>query len=149
MTNDGTAVISRVAAKLLSFGKVERAKVPVNVYSTLYEEFSDEVDDTPQVAVLSVSGMQIYEVPGDEAKEREWMAMIGANKSVAVHMVGKLKTTVQMVAIPFVLYNGQLSGRIDTHLWGTVLIMGASILTIWSMIYYMQKALPEIRARVK
>ncbi len=69
-------VISRVAAKLLSFGKVERAKVPVNVYSTLYEEFSDEVDDTPQVAVLSVSGMQIYEVPGDEAKEREWMAMI-------------------------------------------------------------------------
>ncbi|MEY3428779.1 MAG: hypothetical protein RIS72_1217, partial [Pseudomonadota bacterium] len=25
----------------------------------------------------------------------------------------------------------------------------AAILTIWSMIYYMQKALPEIRARVK
>ena len=31
---------------------------------------------------------------------REWMAQIGAGKSVAVHMVGKLKTTVQMVAIP-------------------------------------------------
>jgi len=25
----------------------------------------------------------------------------------------------------------------------------AAILTIWSMVYYMQKALPEIRARVK
>ncbi|MFX5574707.1 CDP-alcohol phosphatidyltransferase family protein, partial [Acinetobacter baumannii] len=31
---------------------------------------------------------------------REWMAQIGASRSVAVHMVGKLKTTVQMVAIP-------------------------------------------------
>jgi CDP-diacylglycerol--glycerol-3-phosphate 3-phosphatidyltransferase len=80
---------------------------------------------------------------------REWMAQIGAGKSVAVHMVGKLKTTVQMVAIPFLLFNGQLFGVIDTHLWGTGLIWIASILTIWSMVYYMQKALPEIRARVK
>src|SRR6266536_6452258 len=32
---------------------------------------------------------------------REWMAQIGASKSVAVHMLGKLKTTVQMIAIPF------------------------------------------------
>jgi cardiolipin synthase len=45
---------------------------------------------------------------------REWMAQIGAGKSVAVHMVGKLKTTVQMVAIPFLLYNGTLFGVIDT-----------------------------------
>ena len=52
-------------------------------------------------------------------------------------------------ALPFLLFNGQLFGVIDTHLWGTVLIWIASILTIWSMIYYMQKALPEIRARVK
>ena len=80
---------------------------------------------------------------------REWMAQIGASKSVAVHFVGKLKTTVQMVAIPFLLFNGQLFGVIDTHVWGTGLIWIASILTIWSMIYYMQKALPEIRARVK
>ena len=80
---------------------------------------------------------------------REWMAQIGASKSVAVHFVGKLKTSVQMVAIPFLLFNGQLFGVIDTHVWGTGLIWIASILTIWSMIYYMQKALPEIRARVK
>ena len=51
---------------------------------------------------------------------REWMAQIGASRSVAVHMLGKLKTTVQMVAIPFLLFNGQLFGVIDTHLWGTV-----------------------------
>ena len=80
---------------------------------------------------------------------REWMAQIGAGKSVAVHMVGKLKTTVQMVAIPFLLYDGVLFGVIDTRIWGAVLIVVAAILTIWSMVYYMQKALPEIRARVK
>jgi len=78
---------------------------------------------------------------------REWMARIGASKSVAVHMVGKLKTTVQMVAIPFLLYDGKVAG-IDTGVWGTWLIWGAAVLTVWSMIYYLQKALPEIRARV-
>jgi len=80
---------------------------------------------------------------------REWMAQIGASKSVAVHMVGKVKTTVQMVAIPFLLYNGTLFGLIDTRRWGAVLIVVAAVLTVWSMVYYMQKALPEIRARVK
>lgn len=80
---------------------------------------------------------------------REWMAQIGASKSVAVHMLGKLKTTAQMVAIPFLLYDGVLFGVIDTGTWGTWLIWIAAILTVWSMIYYLQKALPEIRRRVK
>lgn len=80
---------------------------------------------------------------------REWMAMIGATKSVAVHMVGKLKTTVQMVAIPFLLYDGVLLGLLDTRAWGTVLIWLAAVLTVWSMVYYLQKALPEIRARMR
>ncbi len=78
---------------------------------------------------------------------REWMAQIGASRSVAVHMLGKLKTVVQMIAIPFLLYDERLFGVIDTALWGTVLIWIAAVLTIWSMIYYLQKALPEIRAR--
>lgn len=80
---------------------------------------------------------------------REWMAQIGASKSVAVHMLGKVKTVVQMVAIPFLLYDGQLFGLIDTGVWGTWLIWVAAVLTVWSMVYYLQKALPEIRKRVK
>jgi cardiolipin synthase len=80
---------------------------------------------------------------------REWMAQIGAGKSVAVHMVGKLKTTVQMVAIPFLLFDGLLLGLIDTRVWGAVLIWAAAVLTVWSMVYYMRKALPEIRAHAK
>jgi CDP-diacylglycerol--glycerol-3-phosphate 3-phosphatidyltransferase len=80
---------------------------------------------------------------------REWMAQIGASRSVAVHMLGKLKTTAQMVAIPFLLYDGDLFDVIDTRLWGTWLIWISAILTVWSMVYYLQKALPEIRRRVK
>ncbi len=80
---------------------------------------------------------------------REWMAQIGAAKSVAVHMIGKLKTVGQMVAIPFLLFDGKLFGLIDTHVWGTWLIWIAAVLTVWSMVYYLQKAIPEIRARVK
>ena len=80
---------------------------------------------------------------------REWMAQIGASKSVAVHMIGKLKTVAQMVAIPFLLFDGRLFGVIDTHAWGVWLIWAAAILTVWSMVYYLQKALPEIRARAK
>ncbi len=78
---------------------------------------------------------------------REWMAIIGATKSVAVHMVGKAKTMVQMIAIPFLLFNGKVFGVVDTHVWGTWLIWISAVLTIWSMVYYLQKALPEIRAR--
>jgi cardiolipin synthase (CMP-forming) len=80
---------------------------------------------------------------------REWMAQIGASRSVAVHMLGKVKTTVQMVAIPFLLYDGPLFGLIDTRIWGTALIWIAAVLTVWSMVYYLQRALPEIRAKVK
>ena len=80
---------------------------------------------------------------------REWMANIGASKSVAVHMVGKLKTAVQMVAIPFLLYDGVLLERIDARWWGNLLIWVAAVLTVWSMVYYLRKALPEIRARVQ
>ena len=80
---------------------------------------------------------------------REWMAQIGASKSVAVHMIGKLKTVVQMVAIPFLLFDGILFGVIDTRLWGVWLIWLAAVMTVWSMVYYLQKALPEIRARVR
>jgi CDP-diacylglycerol--glycerol-3-phosphate 3-phosphatidyltransferase len=80
---------------------------------------------------------------------REWMAQIGASRSVAVHMIGKLKTTAQMVAIPFLLFDGDVLGLIDTRVWGVWLIWIAAVLTVWSMVYYLQKALPEIRSRVK
>ncbi|MEX3958067.1 CDP-diacylglycerol--glycerol-3-phosphate 3-phosphatidyltransferase [Trinickia sp. EG282A] len=83
---------------------------------------------------------------------REWMAHIGAAKSVAVNRLGKFKTVCQMIAIPMLLYYGPLPlvpGRfvIDTRVWGGWLIYVAAILTVWSMLYYMKLAWPEIRQR--
>jgi cardiolipin synthase len=78
---------------------------------------------------------------------REWMAQIGASKSVAVSSLGKIKTTAQMVAIPMLLFNEPLFGLIDTHFWGVLLLCVAAVLTVWSMFYYLQKAWPLIKER--
>src|SRR5471032_2224686 len=53
---------------------------------------------------------------------REWMAQIGASKSVAVNSLGKFKTVCHMVAIPMLLFYGTLriAGTpliIDTRVW--------------------------------
>jgi CDP-diacylglycerol--glycerol-3-phosphate 3-phosphatidyltransferase len=68
---------------------------------------------------------------------------------VAVHLLGKLKTTSQMVAIPFLLYDGLLFDFLDTRKIGVILIWISAVLTVWSMVYYLQKALPVIRQHVK
>jgi cardiolipin synthase len=74
---------------------------------------------------------------------REWMARIGAHRSVAVSMIGKIKTTAQMVAIPMLLYYAPLSG-IDIFEIGVWLIYIAAVLTLWSMGYYMRMAWPHL-----
>ena len=82
---------------------------------------------------------------------REWMAQIGASKSVAVNSLGKFKTACQMVAIPMLLlYETVPLGAglsINARVWGDWLIYLAAILTIWSMLYYMKLAWPQIRER--
>jgi CDP-diacylglycerol--glycerol-3-phosphate 3-phosphatidyltransferase len=77
---------------------------------------------------------------------REWMAKIGAARSVAVSFIGKLKTTAQMVAIPLLLFHDPL-GPLDPQGLGTWLIYAAALLTLWSMAYYLRKAWPAILAR--
>ncbi|MBL8395289.1 MAG: CDP-diacylglycerol--glycerol-3-phosphate 3-phosphatidyltransferase [Candidatus Accumulibacter sp.] len=74
---------------------------------------------------------------------REWMARIGAHRSVAVSMIGKIKTTAQMVAIPLLLFYAPLHG-IDLFEVGTWLIYVAAVLTLWSMGYYMRMAWPHL-----
>ncbi|QSI75755.1 CDP-diacylglycerol--glycerol-3-phosphate 3-phosphatidyltransferase [Niveibacterium microcysteis] len=70
---------------------------------------------------------------------REWMAQVGASRSVAVSFIGKLKTTAQMIAIPVLLYDGTLLG-FHVRQTGTVLIWVAAVLTLWSMGYYLKRA---------
>ncbi|MCW5576356.1 MAG: CDP-diacylglycerol--glycerol-3-phosphate 3-phosphatidyltransferase [Burkholderiales bacterium] len=70
---------------------------------------------------------------------REWMASIGRGKSVAVSMVGKVKTAAQMIAIPMLLYHDRIGG-FDPDYWGTWLIWVAALLTLISMGYYLKMA---------
>jgi len=77
---------------------------------------------------------------------REWMARVGASASVAVAFIGKLKTVAQMTAIPLLLYNAPLHS-VETRPLGIVLIYVAALLTLWSMGYYLRKALPLLQER--
>ncbi len=74
---------------------------------------------------------------------REWMASIGAQASVAVSVIGKFKTAFQMLAILLLLFHENVLG-LDIQRIGTWLIWMASILTLWSMIYYLHRAIPEV-----
>ena len=77
---------------------------------------------------------------------REWMAEMGQRASVTVSYIGKVKTTVQMIALILLL-----AFRPDQSLWGVlgfVLLYGAAILTIWSMIIYILIAWPELTKKV-
>ena len=74
---------------------------------------------------------------------REWMASIGARGSVAVSMIGKLKTVAQMVAILLLLFHETFLG-LDTQQIGTWLIWLAAVLTLWSMAYYLRQAAQEV-----
>jgi len=81
---------------------------------------------------------------------REWMAKIGAARNVAVSMLGKIKTTAQMLAIPLLLYYAPLPfvpKSWKTPVLGSFLLWFAALMTLWSMGYYLYKALPEISTR--
>lgn len=79
---------------------------------------------------------------------REWMAQLGSSKSIAVSLLGKIKTSFQMIAILLLLYHEPLPG-FPTHEVGTVLIYIAAILTLWSMVYYLMLAMPQIAKKTR
>ncbi len=73
---------------------------------------------------------------------REWMAEIGSRASVTVSRVGKIKTSVQMLALVLlVAFEPQASW---CGVFGFILLYIAAILTIWSMVVYLIIAWPEL-----
>jgi CDP-diacylglycerol--glycerol-3-phosphate 3-phosphatidyltransferase/cardiolipin synthase len=72
---------------------------------------------------------------------REWMANIGQARSVAVSVLGKIKTVSQMIAIPLLLYYDRI-GAFDPQRVGTYLIYIAAVLTLLSMGWYLKLAFP-------
>lgn len=75
---------------------------------------------------------------------REWMAELGAWAKVSVSWVGKFKTTVQIIAICFLIYRDDI-WIIPVHTIGFVLIYIAAALTLWSMFVYLRAAWPSLR----
>ena len=75
---------------------------------------------------------------------REWMAQIGKHARMAVSMVGKIKTTAQMVAVLLLLYREPL-GFFPTLEVGLGLLVIAAALTLWSMFHYLLAAWPALR----
>lgn len=74
---------------------------------------------------------------------REWMAEIGKRSSVAVNFYGKLKTTLQMIAVGSLIFCSH-----DSALWVVItvylLYYASAILTLVSMVYYFKAAWPEL-----
>lgn len=76
---------------------------------------------------------------------REWMAELGQRANVAVSFIGKVKTTIQMIAI-FVLLSANPAELPQLVILGTVLLYIAAALTLWSMVIYLRAAWPELSA---
>ncbi|MGA0047423.1 MAG: CDP-diacylglycerol--glycerol-3-phosphate 3-phosphatidyltransferase [Methylophilaceae bacterium] len=70
---------------------------------------------------------------------REWMAGIGASNHVAVAFIGKLKTTLQFIAIALLLFFDDIF-FIPIYILGQITIWVAALLTIISMLYYLKQA---------
>ncbi len=73
---------------------------------------------------------------------REWMAELGERTSVAVSYIGKVKTTMQMGSIVFLLATPP--GTLISTL-GLIMLYGAAVLTIWSMMLYLSAAWSQLK----
>jgi len=74
---------------------------------------------------------------------REWMAEIGTRRKVSVSWLGKLKTGFQMTAIAMMLWQMPFYG-LPLYTIGYALLIVAAILTLQSMIAYLQAAWPAL-----
>jgi len=123
--------------------------------STPFGAFLDPVADKLMVAIALLLLVSIHHdsawfvaaaavIVGREiiiSALREWMAELGQRASVAVSYIGKIKTTLQMVAIVVLLTD------IDAlYNLGYLALAGAAGLTLWSMVLYLRAASPFLLA---
>ncbi len=122
--------------------------------SSVFGAFLDTVADKLMVAVALVLLVQanptvLFVIPaaiiiGREiviSALREWMAEIGERAAIAVSVIGKLKTSAQMIAILLLIYVDPI-GKLPTHEIGMVLLYVSAVLTLWSMLVYLRAAWP-------
>lgn len=77
---------------------------------------------------------------------REWMANCNQRNLVAVGYIGKVKTTVQMIAITLLIGVDVQSPPIIVQL-GYALIYVSAIFSMWSMVTYLRAAMPTLRMK--
>ncbi|HVK98791.1 MAG TPA: CDP-diacylglycerol--glycerol-3-phosphate 3-phosphatidyltransferase [Dongiaceae bacterium] len=95
-------------------------------------------------ALLTIPAMVIIGREITISALREWMAELGKRASVAVSYIGKVKTTVQMIAI-----TGLIANPPDISNWvvwlAYLLLYAATVLTLWSMLLYLKAAWPDLK----
>lgn len=99
-----------------------------------------EADPSPELALPAavIIGREIT-----VSALREWMSELGARSRVAVSLLGKVKTTAQMIAIIFLIFQYPLLG-LPVYGIGLVLFYVAAGLTLWSMMIYLRAAWPDL-----
>ncbi|WP_458524671.1 CDP-diacylglycerol--glycerol-3-phosphate 3-phosphatidyltransferase [Onishia taeanensis] len=122
--------------------------------STPFGAFLDPVADKLMVAVALALLIERYDaawltlpalvIIGREiviSALREWMAEMGKRGTVAVSSIGKVKTTLQMIALLLLL--GFTPGSLIAQL-GVATLYLAAALTLWSMQQYLRAAWPHL-----
>jgi CDP-diacylglycerol--glycerol-3-phosphate 3-phosphatidyltransferase len=75
---------------------------------------------------------------------REWMAELGQRGKVAVSVIGKYKTILQIIGLSMMLYRWDLFG-LPLFAIGTALTVLAAAFTLVSMFSYLRAAWPELK----
>jgi CDP-diacylglycerol--glycerol-3-phosphate 3-phosphatidyltransferase len=126
--------------------------------STAFGAFLDPVADKLMVSVALVLLVEVHDTPLFAVPAiiiicreiiisalREWMAELGKRASMAVSMVGKVKTTLQMTSIIVLLLDNPHDPSILQAI-GYISLYVAAILTLWSMVIYIKVAWPNLKA---
>lgn len=124
--------------------------------TTAFGAFLDPVADKLMVAAALImlvhlqqaSPLAAFIIVGREitiSALREWMAQLGKSQSVAVSLLGKIKTTCQMLAILILLIGEAGLPHTPILIIGQTVLWTAALLTLWSMIYYCKIAYPFLK----
>jgi CDP-diacylglycerol---glycerol-3-phosphate 3-phosphatidyltransferase len=98
-------------------------------------------------AVLAVPAIVIVGREIVVSALREWMAHYSERRSVAVSVLGKIKTVFQMIAIILLLGAGPEQSY--PVIAGHVLLYISAVLTLWSMVQYLRIAWPDLYSGMK
>jgi CDP-diacylglycerol--glycerol-3-phosphate 3-phosphatidyltransferase len=155
-TYAATAVFAIAAITDWADGYLARRYHGVSPFGTFLDPVADKIMVVTALILIASSqemppvlaGILISVIVGREitvSALREWMAELGERKKVAVSWLGKAKATTQMLAILFLVYREALWG-VSARIIGIGLLVVAAIMTLWSMLGYLQAAWPSLMA---